>query len=181
MDHDPTAERFPSPNFTADRTNGTAPLTVRFTDTSSEFAYDWHWTFGDGTISTEQNPVHTFLSPGVYPVNLTIDEHDHWVGDAWVHYWTPPTPWPKTVNVTVEGPGPDPGLAIPGRIQAEDYNTGGEGVAYHDTTAGNSGGAYRTTTASTSRPRAASRTSAGSATASGLPTPRPCRPPGHTR
>jgi hypothetical protein len=33
--------------------------------------------------------------------------------------------------------------AIPGLIQAEDYDTGGEGVAYHDTTAGNSGGAYR--------------------------------------
>ncbi len=33
--------------------------------------------------------------------------------------------------------------AIPGTIQAEDYDTGGEGVAYHDTTAGNSGGQYR--------------------------------------
>ena len=33
--------------------------------------------------------------------------------------------------------------AIPGQIEAEDYNTGGEGVGYHDTTAGNTGGAYR--------------------------------------
>jgi beta-glucanase (GH16 family) len=33
--------------------------------------------------------------------------------------------------------------AIPGRIEAEDYDTGGAGVAYNDTTAGNSGGAYR--------------------------------------
>jgi chitodextrinase len=33
--------------------------------------------------------------------------------------------------------------AIPGTIQAEDYDTGGEAVAYHDTTAGNSGGQYR--------------------------------------
>lgn len=32
---------------------------------------------------------------------------------------------------------------VPGVIQAEDYDLGGEGVAYHDTTAGNSGGAYR--------------------------------------
>jgi len=31
------------------------------------------------------------------------------------------------------------------RIQAEDFDTGGEGVAYHDTTSGNSGGAYRDT------------------------------------
>jgi hypothetical protein len=33
--------------------------------------------------------------------------------------------------------------AIPGTIEAEDYDTGGEGIAYNDTTAGNSGGAYR--------------------------------------
>ena len=34
-------------------------------------------------------------------------------------------------------------VPIPGRIQAEDYKDGGEGVGYHDTTAGNAGGAYR--------------------------------------
>ncbi|MGI4787965.1 MAG: carbohydrate-binding protein [Janthinobacterium lividum] len=33
---------------------------------------------------------------------------------------------------------------IPGMIQAEDYDTGGEGIAYHDSDAGNTGGAYRT-------------------------------------
>lgn len=38
------------------------------------------------------------------------------------------------------GPAPHP---IPGKIEAEDYDEGGEGVAYHDTTAGNSGGQYR--------------------------------------
>jgi hypothetical protein len=35
--------------------------------------------------------------------------------------------------------------AIPGTIQAQDFDNGGEGVAYHDTTAGNIGGAYRQT------------------------------------
>ncbi|MHC5183185.1 MAG: carbohydrate-binding protein [Planctomycetota bacterium] len=34
-------------------------------------------------------------------------------------------------------------IAVPGRIEAEDYDTGGEGVAYHDTGATNEGGAYR--------------------------------------
>src|SRR5215213_4677746 len=33
---------------------------------------------------------------------------------------------------------------LPGLIQAEDFDTGGEGVAYHDTTAANEGGMYRT-------------------------------------
>jgi hypothetical protein len=35
-------------------------------------------------------------------------------------------------------------VAVPGRIEAENYDRGGEGRAYHDTTAGNSTGAYRT-------------------------------------
>jgi hypothetical protein len=35
-------------------------------------------------------------------------------------------------------------INLPGRIQVEDYMTGGEGVGYHDADAGNTGGAYRT-------------------------------------
>jgi endonuclease/exonuclease/phosphatase family metal-dependent hydrolase len=35
--------------------------------------------------------------------------------------------------------------AVPGTIQAEDFDNGGEGVAYHDSDGGNSGGAYRQT------------------------------------
>ena len=35
--------------------------------------------------------------------------------------------------------------AIPGTIEAENFDNGGEGVAYHDTTSGNSGGQYRST------------------------------------
>jgi hypothetical protein len=48
-----------------------------------------------------------------------------------------------------EDPGPDPGpfygtpMAIPGVIEAEDFDYGGEGVAYHDSDAGNTGGVYR--------------------------------------
>ena len=35
--------------------------------------------------------------------------------------------------------------AIPGQIDAETFDNGGEGVAYHDTTPGNSGGQARAT------------------------------------
>lgn len=35
-------------------------------------------------------------------------------------------------------------IALPGRVQAEDYKAGGEGAGYHDLTAGNTGGQYRT-------------------------------------
>jgi Carbohydrate binding module (family 6)/Right handed beta helix region len=34
---------------------------------------------------------------------------------------------------------------VPGTIEAERFNDGGEGIAYHDLTAGNSGGAFRNT------------------------------------
>jgi chitinase len=36
------------------------------------------------------------------------------------------------------------GAVIPGKIEAEDYDTGGPGVGYFDLTPGNDGGAYRT-------------------------------------
>lgn len=35
--------------------------------------------------------------------------------------------------------------ALPGIVQSEDFDSGGEGVAYHDVDAGNNGGAYRNT------------------------------------
>ena len=38
---------------------------------------------------------------------------------------------------------PTPLALLPARIQCEDYDLGGEGSAYHDTTAGNAGGQYR--------------------------------------
>jgi hypothetical protein len=36
-------------------------------------------------------------------------------------------------------------VAVPGQILAANFDNGGEGVAYHDTTSGNTGGAYRNT------------------------------------
>src|SRR5436309_13463716 len=34
-------------------------------------------------------------------------------------------------------------FAVPGSFEAEDFDLGGEGVAYHDLTPGNAGGVYR--------------------------------------
>ena len=30
-----------------------------------------NWDFGDGNNSTERNPIHEYLAPGIYTVNLT--------------------------------------------------------------------------------------------------------------
>jgi PKD repeat protein len=34
--------------------------------------YSWNWEFGDGSHSTEQNPMHTYASPGTYTATLTV-------------------------------------------------------------------------------------------------------------
>ena len=45
---------------------------MTFTDTSTPGATHWLWDFGDGTISTLQNPVHTFTQDIPYDVSLTV-------------------------------------------------------------------------------------------------------------
>jgi len=66
-----TAILAPVTSFTADVTSGTAPLTVQFTDTSTNSPVSWEWTFGDGSSSTLQNPLHTYTSAGPYSVTLS--------------------------------------------------------------------------------------------------------------
>ncbi|CAM2009850.1 PQQ-dependent sugar dehydrogenase [Acanthopleuribacter pedis] len=54
---------------------GTTPLTVQFTDQStvdSGSIVAWRWDFGDGTISTQQDPQHTYTEPGRYTVSLQV-------------------------------------------------------------------------------------------------------------
>lgn len=47
-----------------------APMIFFFTNTSLSYISS-HWSFGDGSISTEANPVHTYTEPGRYTVILT--------------------------------------------------------------------------------------------------------------
>lgn len=58
--------------FIADPTAGKAPLVVKFTDISTGNPQTWNWDFGDGTTSTQPNPVHAYTTPGAYDVNLTV-------------------------------------------------------------------------------------------------------------
>jgi PKD repeat protein/sugar lactone lactonase YvrE len=66
---------YPSPkaDFKASGTSGTPPLEVKFFDLSTGIIHSWYWDFGDGTVSSERNPVHTYQEPGrQYPVALTV-------------------------------------------------------------------------------------------------------------
>jgi len=58
-------------DFSGNITSGCAPLSVQFND-SSQNAIAWNWDFGDGLNSTNQNPVHTYSSEGIYTVNLIV-------------------------------------------------------------------------------------------------------------
>jgi PKD repeat protein len=61
-------------NFTyqVDSTSVPAGTPVYFTDLSYGSPTQWVWSFGDGTSSTDQNPVHYYYSSGTYYICLTI-------------------------------------------------------------------------------------------------------------
>jgi gliding motility-associated-like protein len=61
--------------FIASDSSGCFPLTVRFTDKSlagSGTIASWNWDFGDGTVSSEANPTHTYSAQGSYSVTLRV-------------------------------------------------------------------------------------------------------------
>jgi PKD repeat protein len=59
----------PAPSFTYQNSVGCGPLTVRFTNTSTNYT-NCLWVFGDGTTSTDPNPVHTYTNSGTFNVTL---------------------------------------------------------------------------------------------------------------
>jgi len=62
--------------FEADKTEGKAPLEVKFTDKSNGYITYRNWDFGDGKSSPVQNPDHTYNVPGIYTVKLTVGYED---------------------------------------------------------------------------------------------------------
>jgi len=66
----------PTAAFSASPTSGCAPITVNFSDMSSQNGgtcsiISWDWNFGDGTGSG-QYPSHTYNTPGTYTVSLQV-------------------------------------------------------------------------------------------------------------
>jgi PKD repeat protein len=62
----------PVSNFTANITGGYVPLSVLFTDSSTNLPTTWNWSFGDGTANgTTQNVTHAYTADGTYNVTLT--------------------------------------------------------------------------------------------------------------
>ncbi len=57
----------------------TSELTAKFKDRSLDkdgTIVKWSWSFGDGTVSSTQNPIHTYAEDGTYLVRLTVTDND---------------------------------------------------------------------------------------------------------
>jgi PKD repeat protein/uncharacterized protein YegL len=83
---------------------------LSLTDRSTDYDDDiirWVWEFGDGTMSTEQNPVHEYARKGWYWVTLTVyddDGHFDTTSKRCVGQWNrPPVVTPIPVLVVGEG------------------------------------------------------------------------------
>lgn len=98
---------------------------VDFTSTSVK-AVTTNWTFAGGSPATSINPdvTVTYANPGTYEAKLVVKYIDNSIAT-------------KTFTIVVAGidaPLPFGGtpVEIEGIIEAENYNLGGEGIAYHD-------------------------------------------------
>jgi glucose/arabinose dehydrogenase/PKD repeat protein len=71
-----TTSHLPVASASADTTKGVEPLTVRFSSAGSHDPdgdpLSYHWTFGDGTSSSDENPTKTYAQKGVYTARLAV-------------------------------------------------------------------------------------------------------------
>lgn len=121
----------------ADKTRGKMPLTISFTGSKSfdrnGSPLSYRWNFGNGKASISADTVYTFTEPGTFMVSVTVTNQ--------LLLSTV-----DSVKITVLGNGTaysgNP-IIVPALIQAENYDNGGEGVAYHDNDTKNVGLAFR--------------------------------------
>jgi PKD repeat protein len=59
----------PLANFSFDGTAKNAPISIKFTNTSTD-ADEYAWDFGDGGTSTEKDPIHTYKNSGTFTITL---------------------------------------------------------------------------------------------------------------
>jgi len=83
--------------FIGTPTSGSVPLSVGFTDQSTNTPTAWSWTFGDSGTSTAQNPSHQYTATGTYTVSLTASNaggSDNETKTGYITVTNPPPPVP---------------------------------------------------------------------------------------
>lgn len=66
----------PSTSTVAEFTSASTGLTYNFTDLSTGGVDQWAWDFGDGTVSTDQNPSHTYSACGPQTICLIATKNN---------------------------------------------------------------------------------------------------------
>jgi PKD repeat protein len=84
--------------FTGSVINGTSP-------------YSWHWDFGDGNSSTEQNPIHAYSTEDTYTVVLNVEDFEGKTGT-------------DTTTATIEAIILEPDLGCQGSLNWADIKPG---------------------------------------------------------
>ena len=83
-----------SGDFTADVVVGPAPLTVKFSPIEDAERTEFEWEFGDGSVSNERSPSHTFFDAGQFTVRLSVSVEDRSAaGDSIVTVQPGPAGW----------------------------------------------------------------------------------------
>ena len=107
----------PVANFSAPSTSGCAPFLVMFADQSTGNPKSWSWDFGNGQLSTAQNPQISYAQPGTYTVRLIV-KNDSGIDDEIKTDYITVFPSPTalfTSNLTT--------ACVPGSIQFTDKST----------------------------------------------------------
>ena len=117
--------------------SGKVPLTVTFNGAGSfdpnGSSLTHNWDFGDGNSASGVIVTHTFTEIGVYTVTLTVTNQEENSDSATLE-----------INVVESGtPFLGQPVSIPGRIEAENFDLGGQFVGYYDVDENNIGLAYR--------------------------------------
>lgn len=111
----------PVADFSASPTSGCSPLTVHFTDQSTNKPLFWSWDFGNGNISSLQNPVVSYNTPGTYNVKLIVRNTSGSSvveKDGYITVYPGPTPQFSS-NLTL--------ACAPAQIQFTDQSNPGQG------------------------------------------------------
>ena len=97
----------PVVSFSSDVTSGCEPTCVTFTDASTVAGGTvtaWNWNFGDGAVSSLQNPLQHCYNAGTYDISLTVTSNGGCVSSNTINNMI--TIYPQPVAQFVLGPQP---------------------------------------------------------------------------
>ena len=112
----------PVADFSATPTTGCGPLGVNFKDQSTNSPSFWSWDFGNGQVSSVQNPSVTYTTPGTYNVRLIVRNasgSNAVEKDGYITVYPYPSPH-FTAN-------PSGVACAPANVQFTDQSTAGQG------------------------------------------------------